>query len=383
MKHDRKIIYLAGFLFSIPVALVSYINSSFISSFIGERTVGIVYILGSIGSVLSLLFAPDILKKVGAYKFLLSVILLDSFSFFILASTKSVWTIVAMFVLGFSMNTLIIFSLDELLKIFSKNSVTGKIRGIYLMLCNFAWILAQLAYGTVLGGFSFRTIYLLGFFVMLFFLGISFLGLKRIPEPKYDRVNSLNYMGKFFKNKNLLRAYGINFLLQFFYCWMIIYTPIYLYAHLDFDWKEIGIIFTIMLLPFVFIQLPLGEYSDKIGERKMLVLGFLIASLATISLFFIKIHAVWIWALLLFSTRIGAAIIEVMSDVHFFRHINKENDEFISIYRNATPVSYILAPIVAFIVFYFVPSFNFIFLLLGTFMLYGAYLASTIKNGEI
>lgn len=378
MKHDRKIIYLAGFLFSTPIALVSYINSSFILSFIGEKMVGLVYILGSIGSILTLFLAPKIFRKVGAYKFLLSAIFLDALSFLILSSTKNAWGVTAMFILGFSMNTLIIFSLDELLKIFSRDAVTGRIRGIYLMLCNLAWIFAQFIYGTILGGLSFNAIYLLGFFIMALFFAISFFNLKNIPEPEYDKVKSLSYVKRFFKNKNLLRAYGINFLLQFFYCWMVIYTPIYLYVHLGFNWKEIGIIFSVMLLPFLLIQFPLGKYSDKIGERKMLMLGFFIASMTTFFLFFIKKHEVWIWAIILFGTRIGAAIVEVMSDVHFFRHIEKENDEFISIYRNAAPVAYILAPIVAFIAFYFIPSFNFIFLLLGVLMLCGTCLSKTI-----
>lgn len=380
MKHDRKIIYLAGFLFSLPVALVSYINSSYISSFIGEKLVGIIYVLGSICSILALLLAPKIFRKVGGYKFLLLVIILNAFSFLMLTITRNVWSVLIMFILGFSMNTLVIFSLDELLKIFSKDSSTGKIRGTYLMVCNLAWVFAQFAYGTLLGGFSFRMIYSVGFLIMLLFFVISFLNLKNIEDPKYDKIKTIGYVKEFFQNKNLFRAYGISFLLQFFYCWMIIYTPIYLYAHLGFNWKEIGIIFTVMLLPFVLIQFPLGKYSDKVGERKMLMLGFGIASIATLSLFFIKEHAIWIWAALLFTTRIGAAMIEVMSDVHFFRNIKPENEEFVGIYRNASPVAYILGSIVAFAVFIFIPSFNFIFLILGTLMLYGVYLSSTIKR---
>ena len=376
-------IYLAGFLFSMPIALASYINSSFLSSFVGEKFVSIIYVLGSIGSILALLLAPKIFRKIGGYRFLLLVILLDAFSFLMLSIAENIWSAIAMFILGFSMNTLLIFSLDELLEIFSRNSATGKIRGIYLVVCNAAWVLAQLFSGTILGGFSYRTIYLISFSIMTLFLIISFLNLKNIPDPKYDKIKSFTFISEFFKNKNLFRAYTLSFLLQFFYSWMVIYTPIYLYAYLGFSWQEIGIIFAIMLLPFVLIQFPLGKYSDKIGERKMLIFGFFVIALATLSLFFIREHSLWLWAMLLFATRIGAATIEVSGDAYFFKHIKPENEEFVGVYRSASPIAYIIGPFSAFIVFLFIPSFNFIYIILGTLMLAGIYLSSTIEKSDI
>ena len=204
-----------------------------------------------------------------------------------------------------------------------------------------------------------------------------------MPEPEYDKMGIVKYVGKFLKNKNLSRAYGLNLLLQLFYSWMIIYTPIYLSAHLGFSWREIGIIFAIMLTPFVIIPFRLGKYADKIGERKILMAGFAIASLATLMLFFIREHAVWIWAALLFTTRIGAASVEVMSDSYFFKHIKPENEEFVGVYRTASPVAYILGPLAAFLIFIFIPSFNFIYPILAALMLCGLYLSSTIRKSDI
>lgn len=377
-----KKIFLLGFLFSFHIAFTSYINSSFLSIFSGEKNVSLIYILGSITSLLILFFTSEILIKIRAYKFLLWSSGLSAFSLFLLAVLKSPIIIIPVFIFYFTLNTLIYFALDELIQIYSKNSSMGHMRGLYLTVINMAWVMAQIVSGVTLSGFSFSTPYLIAFAIMSVFFLTVFLNLKNLTDPKYDRTFAWQSFKKFFANKNLARAYKINFLLFFFYAWMVIYTPIYLYAHLGFSWKEISIIFTIMLLPFVLIQYPLGKYSDKIGERKMLIFGFFIASITTLSLFFIQKHEVWIWALMLFSTRIGAAIIEVMSDVYFFKHISKENDEFIAIYRNTAPMSYLLAPLFAFIAFYFIPSFNFIFLLLGALMLYGIYLSSTIKRSD-
>ncbi len=383
MSHNRKIIYLAGFLFSLPIALSAYVNSSFISSFVGEKFSGLVYALGSIGSILALAFSPKIFQKIGVHRFLLITLFFDTLSFGILAFANTKWIIVTTFVIGLCLNTLVVFSLDELLKIFSRDRSTGSIRGAYISICNAGWILAQLISGMVLGVDNFRNVYLLNFFIMTALLLVSLYDLKKIPDPEYDRVKNVGYIKKFFKNKNLARAYTINLLLQFFFCWMVIYTPIYLSHYLHFTWGEISKIFAVMLLPFFFVPPPLGKYSDKIGERKMLMLGFTIIAMATLSLFYIQAHEVWIWALILFTTRLGAATIEVMSDAYFFKHVSPEEEQFIGVYRSSPSVAYIVGPMIAFIVFSLTPAFNFIYLVLGAVMLYGIYLSSTIRKSDI
>jgi len=87
--------------------------------------------------------------------------------------------------------------------------------------------------------------------------------------------------------------------------------------------------------------------------------------------------------MLLFATRIGAATIEVSGDAYFFKHIKPENEEFVGVYRSASPIAYIIGPFSAFIVFLFIPSFNFIYIILGTLMLAGIYLSSTIEKSDI
>ncbi len=383
MQQTRKIIYFAGFLFSLSLALMIYINSSFLSSFISKELVGLTFALGSIFSILALIIAPSIFRKTGGHKFLLLVIALDAISILLCTLSNNPWVVSIAFIFGFALNTLIVFSLDELLKIFSKDSAIGSIRGAYLAICHIAFILSQLISGTILQYFSFKEIYTLAFLVMVLFFIFAFFTLKKTPDPKYDNLKALQSVKEFFKNKNLFRAYGINFLLQFFYCWMVIYTPIYLYNYVHFSWEEIGLIFSIMLLPFILVPFHVGRYGDKVGERLMLMSGFTIIAIATVSVYFINNHKVWLWALILFSTRVGAAIIEVMSDAYFFKHIKPENEEYVGIFRSITPLSYIVGPIIASMFFLFIPQFNFIYVILGAIMLFGIYLSSTISRNDV
>ncbi len=383
MKQNRHIIYLIGFLFSLPIALASYINSSFVSSFVGEKLVGVVYTLSSLVSILALVLAPRIWSKIGGYRFLLIIASVSSISLLSLSLTNNKIITPLIFIIGLAMNTLIVFSLDEILKIFSKESAIGKIRGKYLAICSISWVLAQLASWIALGALSFQNIYLISFSIMSLFFLIAFLKLKNIPDPEYDNVNSLKYIRQFFQNTNLARAYIISFLLQFFFCWMVIYTPIYLSSHLFFSWREIGLIFAIMLTPFVFMPLPLGRYGDKFGERKILIWGFCLMALSVISIFFVKNKDILTWIILLFTTRVGASAVETMSDAYFFKHIKKENEEWVGVYRSASPFAYILGPLIASGLFYILPSFNYIYPILGILMLLGMYLSSTISRSDI
>jgi MFS family permease len=143
---------------------MSYINSSFLALFIDARFVGLVYILGSVVSILMLLISPEIFRKIGGYRFLLLVIGLNTLASLWLAFSRDAFSAVCAFVLGFALNIVVFFSLDELLKIFSKDSSTGKIRGTYLALCNLSWVIAQLLSVIILGDFSLKTIYIVYYF---------------------------------------------------------------------------------------------------------------------------------------------------------------------------------------------------------------------------
>ncbi|MEX2029093.1 MAG: MFS transporter [Candidatus Paceibacterota bacterium] len=378
-----KNIFFIGFLFSLHLALTAFVNSSFLSTLLKEEKVGFVYTLGFLISIVILLLIPKMLSRIGNYKFLLLAVGLNAFALLSLSVFKSIFLIIPIFMSYLILNIMIIFSLDELLSMSSKNSSIGKIRGFYIMIISLAWVIAPSISGAILSNFSFSILYFISSLLMTSVLIISFFSFKSLEDPKYDKTPILESLQIFSKNKNLVRAYKINFLLQFFYAFMVIYTPIYLNAHLGFSWTEIGGMFTIMLTPFVILPFFVGKYSDRVGERKMLIFGFMVTSLATLSLFFIKQPQFWIWALLLFTTRIGASTIETMIDTYFFKHITPENDEFVSIYRNTTPIAYITAPLVVFLVFALTPSFNFIYPILSAFMLYGIYLAATIKKSDI
>jgi len=381
MKHNRKIIYLAGFLFSIPIALTSYINSSFLENYVDKNYVGLIYIIASIVTILGLLKMPKILTRFGNRLTALIFSFLIFSSFILLAFGNNIWVIILAFILYFLSINFIVASLDIFIEDFSIRSPIGSIRGFYLTVINLAWVIAQIISGSIIEKSSFLGIYLFSAGFMVLVLLIFTLFLRDFKDPEYKKVSVLRTVGVFLHNKYLSKIYLINLILRFFFSWMIIYTPIYLHEYIGFGWDKIGIIFSIMLLPFVILDFPLGKLSDKIGEKKMLLIGFLIMVLSVLVIPLITTPLLWLWALVLFMTRVGAATIESLSESYFFKVIKKEEcpDE-ISFFRNTLPVSYIIGPMLAVITLFLVPSFEYLFFVLGAILLVGFFITLRLRD---
>ncbi len=380
MKHDRKIIYLAGFLFSIPIALTSYINSSFLELFSNPGYIGIIYAVASLLTIVGMFEMPRTLTKFGNRKTAIYFSLLTLLSFLVMSFGQSSFIVVLAFIIYFISTNSIIFSLDVFVEDLSRAHSIGRLRGLYLMTSNFAWIIAQAISGSIIAKSSLRGIYLLSalFMALVCFVFVFFL--RGFKDPEYEKVPVLTTIKNFFANKQISKIYFLGFILKFFFAWMIIYTPIYLHQYLGFDWGKIGIIFTIMLLPFVLLEFPLGKLSDRVGEKKMLLIGFLVSALATLVIPLIAEPKLWLWALVLFTTRVGAATIEIMTESYFFKSVHKENDDQISFFRNTGPLSFIVAPLLATPILLLVPSFKYLFVILGAIMLLGFLLTLRLKD---
>jgi MFS family permease len=169
-------------------------------------------------------------------------------------------------------------------------------------------------------------------------------------------------------------------MLQFFFGWMIIYTPLYLHENLGFDWSSIGIIFTIMLLPYVLFEVPLGKLADTIlGEKEILILGFIITAISTMAMAFMHTTELIPWIIILFITRVGASSIEVMNETYFFKKVRAEDTTAIEIFRIMRPAGYILAPLVASAFIPFIEA-RYLFLIIGLTMFIGVYAGARIVD---
>jgi len=228
------------------------------------------------------------------------------------------------------------YCLDIFLEELSTNNRTGEIRGIYLTFISF---------GVALGPFilSFLTNVESGLkpvFILaaLFLIPPIFLALFSIrshaPKAHGSYHHSLQLPFRlWWRAKNVRRVTLVRLVLETFYSLMIIYVPIYLHSVLAFDWSQLGIIFTVMLLPFILFDWLGGELADRFwGEKELMSAGLLITGFSLLFMPFIG-KSFWTWMLVLFISRVGASLVETMTETYFFKSVEAENTGFLSIFR--------------------------------------------------
>ena len=376
--------YILSFLFTLHIALSAYINSTFLIRIISEKYVGILFAIASIVTLLFLSKSVNVLKHFGNRKFILSSLLVNMLSLVGLITSKNPYVIGTAFVLMSATNTLIIFSIDIFIEHFGDPKTIGKIRGLYLTIIKLAWMLTPLATSLLItkeGGYI--SIYILSFLAsVIMSIGLIF-SVKTFEDKTYKKTPFLETYRYLKSNHHMMAITMINFLLQFFFAWMVVYMPIYLYQHVGLNWDQIGVIFTIMLAPFVIFGLPIGVLVDKyhVKKRTLLFVGIIIMSVSTFFISYITTKSVALWSLVLFMTRMGASITETTSEIYFFTHIGEEDTYLLSIFRDMTPVAYIVAPIISTMIFIFLPL-KFLFAILGIITLCGLYYIPKLRHNH-
>jgi MFS-type transporter involved in bile tolerance (Atg22 family) len=135
-----------------------------------------------------------------------------------------------------------------------------------------------------------------------------------------------------------------------------------------------------MLIPFILVELPLGKLADKKwGEKELLAIGFIILSITTGALFFFSANNMIIWAGMLFLTRIGAAIAEIMIETYFFKKVDGKDPELLSMFRITRPLSYFLAPLIVTISLAYTTD-QYLFIIFGGIILLTLYPILTMKD---
>ena len=184
----------------------------------------------------------------------------------------------------------------------------------------------------------------------------------------------------FWINYNIRFVFLAHLLLQVFFCFMVVYAPLYLATKIGLSWSEIGIILFAGQLAYVFFEYPIGFIADRyLGEKEMMAAGFLILAISTSWLSVISTALILPWIIIMFATRVGASLVEVTTETYFFKHTKSTDAQIISFFRITRPLSYVFGAALGGISLLYLP-FNLMFVVFGFLMIAGIFFAASIRD---
>ena len=343
-----KVRFLSGLSFVVGFldAFFLYVLSSYFASLSGEDLVGGFYLVVYIGVLVFLMYLQPILLRLGSVQLLLLFYTILIGCSFYLSLSGPTWMGALVLLLFLVVNNLMGPITDIILEDFSSDQVSGRIRGLYLTILNAGLLFAPFVSTRTLSQYGYEgifTVLTVGYALIL--IG-AIIGLRSHRTYSKERISFLTTLKKVIQRKNLLFIYAVSWALEFFYVVMVVYSPILLRSY-GYSWTDIGFIFTIMLIPFVLIQYPLGVLADKkLGEKELLFVSLVLMAVTTAGVAVSGERSLVFWAILLFATRVGAAGLEILRDSYFYKQITRRDADIIAFFRTARPTANIFAAVV-------------------------------------
>jgi MFS family permease len=314
----------------------------------------------------------------------MTLIFMQILLFFGIIYSTSTGAIITFFIIQAAVISLIGLSLDIFLEAYTDGMHAGTVRGLYTATLNASWVIGPLIGSMILDdGSDYKKTYIVALAMLFPLLYLIHKNFPRFKDPNYTHPSLWHLIKHVSHHHSWVRVFYANVVLQIFYSWMTIYVPIYLHKTLGFGWEDLGIIFVAMLLPFPTIQYPLGKLADKkYGEKEIMCAGFAIMGIATVALSFIGTPNIWLWSIGLFTTRIGAAAVEIMLETYFFKTVSSTDTPVLGLFRMTRPLSTFLTPLIPLTALYFWPNLEYpwMFVIVGLFTLLALIPAITLKD---
>lgn len=376
------ITYLMTFLYALHHAIPIYATSSYLHTFFSTSSVTAIYIGASFSALfLSLLLAKTI-RKFHVYRFALAMTVLEILSVILFGITENKVLLPILFIIHFTVQTLLYVSLNVFIESFSAHAKIGSIRGLFLAILNLGILISPLIAGTILTFFSFKILYIFSAILLIPYMYLTHHYLNHIKEPAYHSVDPFRALSRGWKDRNLKAALISMFVVECFYAVMIIYSPIYLTTLGIPLTVYLTIILPIALMPLVILPYELGLLADKkYGEKEMLIIGLLVLTVTTFLCVLITTPSLFIWSAVLFISRIGASFVETMAFSYYFKKNESDDPSLTSLFVSMRSLSIVVVGIVCFIASPFlIERPQLIFIILGCAILYSITFVLPMKD---
>jgi len=379
----RTILFVGNFFFSIFTALTIYIVLPFLSTFMPDAYAGLVISVGGLIAVTSFPFLPRLVARYGAQQLTLIFAITEMITLVALAAMPSGIAGAIFIIIAIAIQPFISYQLDLLLEAVDvEKAMVGRVRTIFLTAWNLGALAAPLLLGALLvNSNDYTRVFIAAAAVLIPF--VVLFAARSLPKKAPPKLSHMQDTLVCMSHDNDLAAVTFaHFLLYLFYVWAPIYVPVYLHTVLGISWSDLGWMFSVMLIPYALVEYPAGWAADRfVGDKTLMFAGFLIAGAALASFGILtSASSLTLILIILVSSRVGAALIESMTEEHFFRRINEQDINSMSIFRGIWPLANVIGPIAGSLILFY-GNFQIFFLLTGGFLVIaGAVATSFITN---
>lgn len=382
-KPKMGLVYAAIIIYSFHAALIGYIDSTYIVQFVSSEAVGALFSIASAITIFIFLFASRVLKHLGNVRFIVWLAGLKLFASVLLATTGSAAVAIPMFVLSITLFPLILFNLDVFSEtiIGDNEAVTGSRRGFVLTVMSLAGVIAPIATGYIVGpANNLALAYLVSGLFLVPFIALIITQFWSFKDPSYKDLDVVKSIHSFWKEADIRNVFLSHLLLQVFFAWMTIYTPLYLATVIGLSWDVLGLILGVGLFAYVIFEYPVGILADKYwGEKEMMAFGFVILAISSSWVAFMDTENMYAWMILMFVSRIGASFAEVTTESYFFKHVDGSDANVIGFFRITRPLAVFMGALIGSLTLLYLP-FNLIFIVLGFLMVPGIFFTLALKD---
>ncbi len=351
--NPRSVLTLSNFFASAHFFLIIYIITPYLATFLPDSETGLVVSLGALITLSVFPFLPELVRHYGARRLAVFFALCEVFALGWLALSPAPLPAFILIAFAVGGTPLLEYQLDLLLEAsIAHEDATGRARTLFLTAGNIALVFAPLLAGLILdSGEAYWKVFAVAASSLLPFLFL--ISVKRLPAGNSPKlVTMMSASLSIMSDKDLRSVVIAHGALQLFYHIAPLYIPLYLHHVLHIPWEQLGWMFAVMLLPFVLLEYPAGYLADrKWGDKEILITGFVIMSIGFALLALVNENTMILYiVLILVVNRIGASLVEAMSEGHFFRRVSEADASTVGIFRMTRPVAALIAPIIGSII---------------------------------
>lgn len=168
---------------------------------------------------------------------------------------------------------------------------------------------------------------------------------KKLPKIKAKKTikSIMKTTLQYFKRKDLVRAYLINFGQYAIYSLRVLYVPI-MVIEAGFSKDILGWVLTLGIIPYVLLAEPISRLAAKFGAKNIVAIGFLSFAVFSFAATFTTGYAL---LGIFIAWQISGAMIEPLTDMFFFDAAKgKDREKYFGVFKTVNRLPRFIVPMI-------------------------------------